>query len=424
MAAGVQNSTLVRGVLIGGIAGVATALAPANPWISIAATLSTALAVTYLVSRRPEAAARTPVVPAASALESGNGIELDALIAGLSDPLFVVSQSLVIEICNNAARDLFGPSLRGESITLFLRHPATANAIAQAQRSGEAQEQEVHLLSPIERSYSMRVAALGDAERRLVISLRDITSMRLTERMRVDFVANASHELRTPLATLMGFIETLQGAAADDAVARVRFLEIMGKEADRMARLIDDLLSLSRIELDDETQPMTAIDVGPILADVGKTLAMRLDADGRRIDLALAPALPKVRADRDQVIQVMHNLLSNALKYGRAGSSIEIGCELIDHDGRIVEGAEAPGRASALRISVRDRGEGIAPEHLPRLTERFYRIDNARSRRLGGTGLGLAIVKHIVERHRGSLSISSTLGVGTTVTFTLPVASH
>jgi two-component system phosphate regulon sensor histidine kinase PhoR len=256
--------------------------------------------------------------------------------------------------------------------------------------------------------YRLRVTALdGD---RLFLLLSDISAARLAERMRVDFVANASHELRTPLATIMGFVETLQGPAVEDEPARRRFLEIMAREAGRMTRLIDDLLSLSRIELDKYVRPTTPIALPPLLADVGKTLAMRLETDQRLLSIEAPDDLPRVVADRDQILQVLHNLVSNALKYGRTGTPILLRAERIDRPQPMV------------RVSVTDQGEGIALEHLPRLTERFYRVDNSRSRSLGGTGLGLAIVKHIVERHRGELTIDSREGVGTTVAFTMPQA--
>ena len=230
--------------------------------------------------------------------------------------------------------------------------------------------------------------------------------------MRVDFVANASHELRTPLATLSGFIETLQGPAAEDEPARRRFLDIMAREAGRMSRLIDDLLSLSRIELDKHVRPVSVLDLEGIIADVGKTLAMRLDADERQLLIEEQLPLPQVIADRDQILQVLHNLISNALKYGRSGTPITVSA-VSDHH---------PGGPAVVRLSVSDMSEGISAEHLPRLTERFYRVDSLRSRKMGGTGLGLAIVKHIVERHRGRLEIESRPGEGTTVSFTLPQA--
>ena len=233
--------------------------------------------------------------------------------------------------------------------------------------------------------------------------------------MRVDFVANASHELRTPLATLIGFIETLQGPAAEDEPARQRFLDIMGREAARMSRLIDDLLSLSRIELDKYVRPQTALELPPLFADVAKTLAMRLEADERLLIVEPHETLPEVIADRDQILQVLHNLISNALKYGHGGTAITIRAERLAAGGARAE--------PVVRVTVSDHGEGIAPEHLPRLTERFYRVDTSRSRKMGGTGLGLAIVKHIIERHRGQFEIVSRQGEGTRVSFSLPEAS-
>lgn len=183
-----------------------------------------------------------------------------------------------------------------------------------------------------------------------------------------------------------------------------------------MARLIDDLLSLSRIELDKHVRPSTPLDLRPLLTQVGQTLAMRLEADSRRIEQHIPESLPPVIADRDQILQVLHNLVSNALKYGRSGTSITLTVSVVD--------SPPSGQLPHVRIEVADQGEGIAPEHLPRLTERFYRVDTARSRQMGGTGLGLAIVKHIVEKHRGEMQVSSTLGVGTTVAFTLPLAGR
>jgi two-component system phosphate regulon sensor histidine kinase PhoR len=247
----------------------------------------------------------------------------------------------------------------------------------------------------------------------VLVLFDDITQARMTERMRVDFVANASHELRTPLATLSGFIETLQGPAAEDAPARRRFLDIMHHEAERMSRLIEDLLSLSRIEIDKHVRPSALVQLAGIVTEVGKTLAMRLDADQRRLVVEESPDLPLVIADRDQLLQVLHNLVSNALKYGRTGTAVTV---------QVVPEPAIGNQPATVRISVTDVGEGISAEHLPRLTERFYRVDSQRSRKMGGTGLGLAIVKHIVERHRGRLEIESRPGEGTRVSVLLPQA--
>jgi two-component system phosphate regulon sensor histidine kinase PhoR len=285
------------------------------------------------------------------------------------------------------------------------------DALVEARDGGPIVEREIAGLGGDNGAWRLRAVDAGEG--RVLVLFDDITQARLTERMRVDFVANASHELRTPLATLSGFIETLQGPAAGDAPARERFLDIMALEAGRMSRLIDDLLSLSRIELDKHVRPIDRLDLAGVIADVRKTLAMRLEADERQLVVDSEGSLPPVIADRDQVLQVLHNLVSNALKYGHTGTPITITAAPV---------ATERGAPAHVRLTVTDIGDGISPEHLPRLTERFYRVDSQRSRKMGGTGLGLAIVKHIIERHRGRLEITSQQGVGTTVSFTLPQA--
>jgi len=325
-------------------------------------------------------------------------------IESLRDAALVVRGPLV-ESANAPARSLFGQRVVGSDLRLTVRHPVLLDALDAVLAGGPAQQREVGGLGGDNRAFRLRI--VPDGEGRSLVLLDDVTDAKATERMRVDFVANASHELRTPLATLTGFIETLQGPAAEDEPARQRFLAIMAQEADRMRRLIDDLMSLSRIELDKFVRPTQSLDLKGIVAEVGRTLAMRLEADQRRLLIEEPDTLPRVIADRDQVLQVLHNLISNALKYGRTGTPIRVILGVTD---------------DAVRLTVADEGEGIAPEHLPRLTERFYRVDSQRSRTLGGTGLGLAIVKHIVERHRGRLEIESKPGEGTRVSFTVPLA--
>jgi two-component system phosphate regulon sensor histidine kinase PhoR len=346
-----------------------------------------------------------------AAPESGNLIS----IAALDDPALLVAPNWRVLAVNEAALGLFGGRLVGADLRQTVRHPVVIDAIRLGMQGQSPSRREVTTLGAQDGAFAVRVVTLdpGAADGgRLLLTFTDITQARLTERMRADFVANASHELRTPLANISGFIETLLGPAFDDEPARRRFLEIMSREAGRMSRLIDDLLSLSRIELDKYVRPQALLELPPLLSDVGKTLAMRLEGDGRRLVLELEPDLPQVVADRDQILQVLHNLVSNALKYGHTGSPITIVAKR--------EPAGKPGE-EWVRVAVRDEGDGIAPEHLPRLTERFYRVDTGRSRSMGGTGLGLAIVKHIVERHRGRLEIASRQGEGTTVSFLLPV---
>ena len=351
----------------------------------------------------PEVVA-TPVPPSVDRISLGV----------LSDPALIVVGDTAVA-ANADARRLFGERIAGSDLRLTLRHPVVLDAVAETRQTGQTVDREIAGLGNGNVGNSaLRMRSVDAGDSRVLVIFDDITQARLTERMRVDFVANASHELRTPLATLSGFIETLQGPAAEDEPARRRFLDIMAHEAARMSRLIDDLLSLSRIELDKHVRPVMRLDLGAVIADVGKTLAMRLESDERQLIIDEPAPLPPVIGDRDQLLQVLHNLVSNALKYGRSGTPITV---------RAVAEPALPGDQPMVRLTVCDQGEGIAAEHLPRLTERFYRVDSVRSRTMGGTGLGLAIVKHIVERHRGVLEITSVLGEGSSISFTLPQAA-
>jgi two-component system, OmpR family, phosphate regulon sensor histidine kinase PhoR len=259
----------------------------------------------------------------------------------------------------------------------------------------------------------VRRAADGGGPDLVLLTFRDLTPLRRVEEMRADFVANASHELRTPLAALSGFIETLQGSARDDAKARERFLAIMQEQARRMARLIDDLLSLSRIELNAHRRPDTPADLVPILRQVVDSLQTLARDRGVTVNIEAAGPL-LVPGDRDELVRVFENLVENALKYGATGKRVDIKLAL----------AAAADDEQEATVSVRDYGPGIAPEHLPRLTERFYRVDVRESRAQGGTGLGLALVKHILNRHRGRLTIESAPGAGATFIVHLPVNGH
>ena len=269
----------------------------------------------------------------------------------------------------------------------------------------------------MERRFEIRITAIGaghdDALEKLLILLffRDLTPAWRIERMRADFVANASHELRTPLASILGFIETLQGPARNDAAARERFLDIMRDQAKRMTRLIDDLLSLSRIEMRAHLPVTTDVDFSAVIAQVIDELTPL--AQERSVDIALAaPEEPVwVLGDQDELQRMVENVIENAIKYGESGQKVEVQLRRLD---------ASVSSKLAIELSVRDYGPGIAPEHLPRLTERFYRVDATASRQRGGTGLGLALVKHIVNRHRGRLAIESELGRGTTVRVALP----
>jgi two-component system phosphate regulon sensor histidine kinase PhoR len=362
--------------------------------------------------------ARPPVVPAM----------IEAVIAGLPDPVVALDGDGIVIALNVPASQLAPALRRGEPAAFALRMPEIVEAIRNASATGEAQRIEFSERVPVDRWYEAYVTALrlrsapapageggqqGDRPDLMLISIHDLTPLRRMEEMRADFVANASHELRTPLATLSGFIETLQGSARDDAAARERFLAIMKQQAFRMARLIEDLLSLSRIELNVHVRPETPVDLVPVVRQVSD--AMQTLARDRGVQIVVhAPAEPVVvPGDRDELVRVFENLVENALKYGAGGKRVEVAIERGAGDG-------PPGEAV---VSVRDFGPGIPPEHLPRLTERFYRVDVAQSRAEGGTGLGLAIVKHILNRHRGRLLVDSPFGAGATFTVRLPLTT-
>lgn len=334
------------------------------------------------------------------------------IINAFNEPVLILDQALRVVWANAAARTIIAQKLEGEDITVFLRQPIAIDVIQTAQTTGKPTENEIQFFSPVESRFILHAQPLQQGERRILIWMRNITKSYALERMRVDFIANASHELRTPLAILMGFIETLQGPAVDDVKARAHFLDIMSQEASRMTRLVEDLLSLSRIELEKHVKPSTSINLLPVLNTIEQAFAVQLQATHQRLKLHTADSLPDVVADQDQIVQVLHNLVSNAIKYGHKNSDIEITAQFCSDMSPPV-----------IKIAVQDHGDGIAAEYLPRLTERFYRVDTARSREMGGTGLGLAIVKHIIEKHRGQLTIASTVGKGTTVSFTLPVVS-
>jgi two-component system phosphate regulon sensor histidine kinase PhoR len=343
---------------------------------------------------------------------------LEAVLDALPDPLLLVSSGHRVDGANRAAARLFGQDPVGRPIEASLRAPGILAAVDQALAGYGEVQLTVRLPGETTRAFGASVVPIEvRGQPAVLVGLRELTEQLMIERMRSDFVANASHELRTPLAALRGFIETLAGPARDDAETRDRFLATMAAEAERMSRLVHDLLSLSRIELLEHQPPEERVDVAECLDGVVNTLQGVAERRGATIRLDPGDRRPRIAADRDQLIQLLTNLIDNAIKYGGDGGVAEVGCEVM---------SEAPPGAgpltgrSAVRITIRDHGPGIAREHLPRLTERFFRIDAARSRQLGGTGLGLAIVKHILRRHRGHLSIESELGEGTTVSVFLP----
>jgi two-component system phosphate regulon sensor histidine kinase PhoR len=334
-----------------------------------------------------------------------------AVIAAVPDPLILLDERRRVVRANAQAASLLGAVDGPRDLAAILRNPAVL-AAADGVLHGEATRVvDFTVTVPIERQLQARFARIDRPSLDgavAVLTLHDITQLKRAEQMRADFIANASHELRTPLTTLTGFIETLRGPAREDAEARERFLAIMHEQAARMIRLVEDLLSLSRIELNEHVMPQGRVALGPLLRHLVDTLELRADERAMCIKLELPPDLPDVLGERDELAQVFQNLVDNAIKYGRAGSEIIVAAAT---SGRPSHGGDV-GEGPLVSIAVRDRGEGIAREHLPRLTERFYRVDTTRSREMGGTGLGLAIVKHILNRHRGFLDIESTPGTG------------
>ncbi len=337
----------------------------------------------------------------------------EAVVERLPDPLIVLAADRRIRRSNAAARAAFG-----EDTAAVLRHPGLRAAIDRAFAQGARQEVELTIPVPVPRELLATVLVmdppLADGGQAVIV-LSDRTRERALERTRADFVANASHELRTPLASLIGFVETLRGPAADDPPAQQRFLGIMAEQAARMNRIIDDLLSLSRIELIEHQPPSEIVDLAALVPRIAAGFEPRIAQRRLTLDLTVADGLRPVTADADQMAQVLQNLLDNAVKYGKEAGVIRLAVAPAAVGGRW------PARPGVV-IAVADDGAGISREHLPRLTERFYRVDAGRSRAVGGTGLGLAIVKHIVNRHRGQLAIESEIGQGTTVSVWLPYA--
>jgi two-component system phosphate regulon sensor histidine kinase PhoR len=345
----------------------------------------------------------------------------EALLAHIPDPVILVDRRAVVIEANKAAHALL-PGLRtGHPLSFALRSPDVLDGVEKVLETEAFLRVEYSERVPTERTFEVHIGIMRSeaspvgVRTGVVLFFRDLTSARRLEAMRADFVANASHELRTPLASLLGFIDTLQGPARDDPKARERFLAIMREQAQRMKRLIDDLLSLSRIEMRAHLSPTQATDLTAIAAQMVETLAPLARDRGVAIRARLPDHPIHVLGDRDELLRVMENLIENAVKYGESGGRVEV--ELVR------SGASHGEDAAHAVLSVQDYGPGIAPEHLPRLTERFYRVDVAQSRNKGGTGLGLAIVKHIVNRHRGHLDIASEPGQGARFTITLPEAA-
>jgi len=366
-------------------------------------------------TEKPAARADAEAMPPRR-MEDGAAAVLEAISATLPDPLLVLDAQGQVLLANAYAAEALDQDPAGKHISASVRSPAILDAVSNILAGGEARRVDFERRVPVVRRFETFIAPVaaprdaGDVRGApaVLIVMRDLTREQQLERMRADFVAHASHELRTPLAAVLGFIETLQGPAKEDAAARGRFLGMMQAQAERMRRLIDDLLSLSRIEMSVHERPVSIIDLVSVARQAVDPLAPQAQESGVAIELDLPETLP-VRGDAEALTQVVQNLVENAIKYAATGKRI------------VVRLAAADGVAE---LSVQDFGPGIAAEHLPRLTERFYRVNVQESRSRGGTGLGLAIVKHILNRHRGRLSIQSGQGRGSTFTIRLPGAGE
>lgn len=340
-----------------------------------------------------------------------------AILDALPDPVLLLDGRRRVVAANRAAVELLGEAIQGRDVCLILRQPGVQkvlkDTVAGHIKRGDA---EFVIPTPVKRYYQLQVMRVPKDEAlsvRAVAALHELTALKGAESMRADFVANVSHELRSPLSSLTGFIETLQTTAQGDTDAQERFLTIMEGEAQRMARLIDDLLSLSRIEINEHIRPTGRVSLSTILSGVQDSVQLKADKKGMALIVTLPDEGYEVTGSADELREVFQNLIENAIKYGAPNTDVLVEAKALEH----MRETGTPG----IEVTVSDRGEGIAPEHLPRLTERFYRIDKSRSREMGGTGLGLAIVKHILNRHRARLNVTSTLGEGSHFSVRLPI---
>lgn len=372
-----------------------------------AAAVAALVAAAWFARRPPQLIAKVTKVKGGSGSQSISG--LIAAVDAISDPCFIAGTRGQVVHANDGARQRFGRIDVGDPVSFKLRVPTFLEALERVNAGGPQEligwSEKVPterwfqaFLSPIRLARESRVET-GIRPDYTLILVRDLTEQNRLERMRADFVANASHELRTPLTTLTGMIETLQGPAREDEKARVQFLSLMHDQASRMRRLIDDLLSLSRIEMTSHLLPTERVELGGVIEHVIDSLRQVIDDAGVKINLSLPDHHVMILGDHDELVQVFQNLIENAVKYAASGERIDISLSCDPSDGDIL-------------ISVRDYGPGIAAEHVPRLTERFYRVDQEVSRRAHGTGLGLAIVKHILTKHGSTLEVDSTLGTG------------
>jgi two-component system, OmpR family, phosphate regulon sensor histidine kinase PhoR len=395
---------------------IAAVLASGGAAVPVAAAVILGFLGVALYIAAPRAARPGEARPTASEAAALAVPELAReILETLTDPILLLDPAGRTVFANAASLAIAGPDWQRKHISAVLRTPEVLEAVGRVLATGRPESVGFSIPVPVARHFEAHIAR-ARADGLTVVLLRDLTAVRRAEELRADFVANASHELRTPLAALTGFIDTLRGHAKDDANARERFLDIMAVEASRMRRLIEDLLSLTRIELNEHNPPAGQVDLVSIVRDAADALQPIADVDKVRIAIGPHPPLV-VTGDRDELTQVFQNLIHNAIKYGRPDGEVSIGF------GRSEAPSRREGEGQAF-VSVKDQGEGIPREAIPRLTERFYRVDVKRSRERGGTGLGLAIVKHILNRHHGRLHIESTVGSGSTFTVILPLSSR
>lgn len=339
--------------------------------------------------------------------------QIAGLVEALPLPALVIDLSNQICAANQGVNSILGERLTGRHYIHTLRQPAIIEAIETCKATREKQStQYLGTEGRNETTYDLSCAYIAGEDEQILVTFTDVTDLKLTDQLRSDFVANVSHELRTPLTALMGFIETLQTTAKDDAKASARFLGIMASETSRMNRLVDDLLSLSRVEAQGRARPTQTLDIADLLRSTVHSLTPLAQNTEAELTLdAQAPPVP-IFGDTDQLRQVFVNLIENALKYGGNGVKVDVSLAAETYEPQL--------RCMGVRVRVRDTGVGFDPIHIPRMTERFYRIDSHRSREMGGTGLGLAITKHIINRHRGRLEISSAIGQGSEFAVILP----
>ncbi|MDE3037484.1 MAG: PAS domain-containing protein [Pseudomonadota bacterium] len=347
--------------------------------------------------------------------------EREILVDTLPDILLMTNDDKMIVRTNRAARNIFGQNLAHRHLREIIPNEKLMNAITAVIEDIRGQQVEFSLEGPVMRDFQAiieRFPIPSEGGISIVITLTDITQQKRIQRMRADFVANASHEIRTPLASIIGFIETLRGPAKDDPQAREEFLKVMADQAERMSKLVNDLLSLSKIEMNAHATPMAKVDLLRIVRAEKQHFEWACKQKNVTIRLKLTDTLPPTRGDDEELAQVVRNLVGNAIKYTNPDTEIVLGARLTS---QLPEDPLFRNLSRAICFSVQDKGEGIASEHIPRLSERFYRIDTARTRKVGGTGLGLAIVKHVLNRHHGLMTIDSMVGEGSTFSVYLPV---